>query len=172
MHRLDFARNAGLSSIDSETLRSALRQFASGVTIVTASFDGTMAGITVSAFSSISLEPPIVMVSINNESSLLANLVQAEHFGVNVLHETQEPLARRFAESIPPAEKFLDVPLAIGRSGAPRIIGAIAWLDCVLDQTLRVATHTLMFGRVVEAHAPDLPGDPLVYYCAEYRRLA
>lgn len=112
------------------------------------------------------------MVSINSESSLVENLLQAEHFGVNVLHASQEELARRFAESIPPNEKFDGVQLEFGRSGAPRIVGAVAWLDCVLDQSLRVATHTLMFGRVVETVTLDHPDDPLLYYFKHYRRLA
>jgi len=172
MHRADFSLYSSAPSSDAETLRGALRHFASGVTVVTALYDDEPYGITVSAFSSISLEPPIVMVSISNDSPIAARIISAERFGVNILSAAQSGTARRFAESIPGREKFAGVEAMMIENGSPRLVGTLAWLDCVLCETLEVGTHTIMLGRVLEAIAPPEPDDPLLYYHRDYRTLA
>ncbi|MEO5931505.1 MAG: flavin reductase family protein [Candidatus Kapaibacterium sp.] len=172
MHRLDFNRRRDTPSASGDDLKQALRQFASGVTIVTAEHDGELFGITVSAFTSISLDPPIIMVSINTASAIAASITEAEHFGVHILAEDQDGLSARFAESLPGEEKYRDLTMEPGPSGAPAITGVLAALDCVLDQTLLVGTHMLMFGRVVRAVSRPEPGSPLLYYHRSYRKLA
>lgn len=171
MHRIDFKGRPGLASVDADSLKGALRQFASGVTIVTAGEGDAMYGITVSAFTSISVEPPIVMVAIGHSSPLVERILTAEHYAVNILSADQEQLSARFAASLEGAEKYRDIKIAVGSSGAPGIPGALAVLDCVLDQTLQVATHILMFGRVVEVILSSDSHDPLLYYNRGYHRL-
>jgi flavin reductase (DIM6/NTAB) family NADH-FMN oxidoreductase RutF len=172
MHRLDFQKRRDLPSAPPDDLRQALRQFASGVTVVTAEHDGERYGITVSAFTSISLDPPVIMVSINTSSRLAPLIVDAEHFAVNILGAEQEDLSSRFASAITGPEKYDGIESAARLSGAPIILGALAVFDCVLDQTLLVGTHMLMFGRVVHAESAADSGDPLIYYHRSYRRLA
>ncbi len=172
MHRIDFNGRTELSSVDPDSFKGALRHFASGVTIVTAGVGAAMYGITVSAFSSISMEPPIVMVSIGHTSPLVETILSAEHYAVNILSGDQTDLSARFAESIEGVEKYRDIAVSVGSSGAPGIPGALAVLDCVLDQTLQVATHILMFGRVVQVILAADSEDPLLYYNRGYHRLA
>lgn len=171
MHRLDFNKRRDLPSASSEELRGALRQFASGVTVVTAEHDGELHGITVSAFSSISLDPPIIMVAINTASSFTQYIVEAEHFAVHILSADQQELSTRFAASLPWREKYRELRVEAGPTGAPTIDGVLAVIECTLDQTLMVGTHMLMFGRVIRATAHPEPGSPLIYYHREYRKL-
>jgi flavin reductase (DIM6/NTAB) family NADH-FMN oxidoreductase RutF len=172
MHRIGFQKRRDLPSVGSEEFKQALRQFASGVTIVTAEHDGERYGITVSAFASISLEPPIVMVSINNSSPLSQMIVESEHFAVHILSSDQESMSTLFAASVPGQEKYGELSVELGPSGAPLFDGALALLDCVLDQTLEVGTHTLMFGRVVHADSEVEASSPLLYYHRRYWTLA
>lgn len=168
MHRLDFNKRRELPAVTPDELRQALRQFASGVTIVTAEHDDQLYGITVTAFSSISIDPPVIMVSINNSSPLAGIIIDAEHFAVHILTEAQQELSARFAVSLPGEEKYRNLQIERGASGAPRLAGALAVLECTLDQTLEVGTHTLMFGRVVHANSNPDPDSPLIYYHRSY----
>jgi flavin reductase len=172
MHRLDFHKRRDLPSASTDEFKEAMRQFASGVTIVTAEHAEELYGITVSAFSSISLDPPIVMVAINNASPLAEMILEAEHYAVHVLSADQQELSSIFAASIPGTEKYGKITVERGVSGAPTFSGTLAMLECVLDQTLEVGTHTLMFGRVVRSTAQPEPGNPLIYYHRSYRTLA
>ncbi len=172
MHRVDFSKGSDLPSVDPEDFRSALRQFASGVTVVTAQHEGEMYGITVSAFSSISLDPPIVMVSINNTSSISSSILSAEHYAVHILSAEQQPVSEAFSSSVPGDEKYDGLKIRRGATGAPIFPGALAVLECALYQTLSLGTHTLMFGRVVQVEAVPTAADPLLYYHQAYRRLA
>ena len=173
MHRIDFQKRRDLPSASPDELRQALRQFASGVTVVTAEDDGELYGITVSAFASISLDPPIIMVSINTGSTMAATIAKSEHFAAHILSADQEELSSRFADSLPGSDKYRELNVIRGPSGAPVLDGVrvLAVLDCVLDQTLLVGTHMLMFGRVVHASSLPAPDNPLVYYHRAYRKL-
>jgi flavin reductase len=161
-----------LSSADAELLRLAMRRFASGVTVVTAQIKERQAGITVSAFTSISLDPPVVMVAINTASSAAAVILQAEHFAVHILSREQEHLSEQFSQSSSWEEKIRGAKWQAGRSGAPVIAGATTVIDCVLLSSLTIGTHTVMFGRVVDINMhPDVPHTPLLYYDRNYRTL-
>ena len=98
-------------------------------------------------------------------------IVYAEHFAVNILSAEQEEISTRFASSLTGIEKYDGVEVTPRLSGAPVLPGALAIFDCVLDQTLLVGTHMLMFGRVVHAESASEPGEPLIYYHRSYRRL-
>ncbi|HVZ41035.1 MAG TPA: flavin reductase family protein [Candidatus Kapabacteria bacterium] len=172
MHRIDFKKHSSLNSASPESLRDALRQFASGVTIVTAEHDGERYGITVSAFTAVSLEPPVIMVAINTASALADLILNAEHFAVHILSADQLELSTRFADTISGPEKYAGLAVKAGESGAPVVPGSLAILDCALDQTLLVGTHMLMFGRVVLVDAVEEQGNPLIYYHRHYRGLA
>lgn len=171
MYRSDYQKRRDLPTVEADKLRQALRHFASGVTIVTAEHDGVRYGITVSAFASVSLQPPIVMVSLGNNSSLVEMVLESEHFAVHILSADQQDLSHRFATASTAEEKFDGLEYEKGPSGAPTLRSSLAVIDCVLDQSLIVGTHTVMFGRVVHASSSEAPGSPLIYYHREYRTL-
>ena len=159
-------------SANPDRLRLAMRRFASGVTIVTAGTGDQRAGITVSSFTSISLDPPVVMVAINTESSAASVILQSEHFAVHILSHEQEILSERFAQRIPWEEKIRGTVWRTGRSGAPILEGPATVVDAVLIRSLVVGTHTVMFGRVLDiAMPPETPRTPLLYYDQNYRTL-
>ena len=148
-----------------------MRQFASGVTIVTTQHDGIRYGITVSAFASVTLEPPTVMVSINSASQLADMIKEAQTFAVHILAEDQEELSQRFSAPIDGDEKFGNLPVAEGVNGIPILNRMLAQFECVLDRTIQVGTHVVMFGKVVGTESHPDPAWPLLYYHREYHRL-
>jgi flavin reductase (DIM6/NTAB) family NADH-FMN oxidoreductase RutF len=148
--------------------RRALAQFASGVTVVTTREPGGRPlGLTVSAFCSVSLEPPLVLVCVDNRSDANAGITGSRIFNVSVLGEGQEEVSRRFAQRGP--GKFDGVLLAAGENGAPTVPGAIATIECRLETSHEAGDHQIHIGEVTRI-AVEV-GRPLVYYCGGYRRL-
>lgn len=152
-------------------MRRAFRQLASGVAVVTTSYDGQLYGITVTSLTSISLEPPILMIAINNESPTIAAIAASERFAVHLLAAEQEELSVQFAASVDSAEKFRGVRIDPGPNDSHRLAGALASLDCRVERTVPVGTHSVLFGRVHDAVSARAPGDPLVYFHRRYWRL-
>lgn len=154
--------------VDADHFRALLSRFASGVTVVTArEADGTALGMTVSAFSSLSLEPPLILVCIERAATLHGVLVNGTSFVVNILAHDQEWVSRRFADiGIP--DRFEGIAVVEGVPGPPRLRDAIARLQCVVTATYDGGDHTIVVGQVVDG---DTSGDrPLVYFGGDYRR--
>jgi flavin reductase ActVB len=153
---------------DPLAFRQALSQFAAGVTVVTTrSGDGTPRGLTVTAFCSVSLDPPLVLVSVDNRSDAHAGFA-AGAFAVSVLAEEQEDVSRRFAQSGP--EKFAFGECVAGASGLLLVRDALAHLECRVVSTVPGGDHTIYVGLVEDARVGE--GRPLVYHGRGYRRLA
>lgn len=136
----------------------ALAWVCTPVSVVTSHHEGRPHGTTVSAFCSLSLDPPMVLVSLDQESDLLAMVSDSGRFGVNVLGHDQGELARRFARK--GADKFDGVEWDLHR-GVPRLAGAATWLACELERLLEGGDHLVAYGLV--EHAESTPGDPLLY---------
>jgi 3-hydroxy-9,10-secoandrosta-1,3,5(10)-triene-9,17-dione monooxygenase reductase component len=154
--------------IDPSTFRHALSRFPSGVTVVTVrGGDGRDYGMTVSAFSSLSLRPPLVLVCIGDDATIAGAVDAAGHFAVNVLAATQEPLARRFADT--DADRFEGVAVTRGEAGIALLDGAVAQLQCAIVARHRGGDHTIVVGEVLAAAAAD-GGHALVYERGDYRR--
>ena len=160
-----------LSTIDPATFRSVLGRFASGVTIVTVCdnqhYDH---GMTVSAFCSLSLEPPLVLVCIEKSASLHAVIVDGEtasQFAVNILESNQEELARRFAEDHP--NRFDGVGFTRGTTGAPIIDNCLAVIECEVQSRHPAGDHTIVIGAVIGSATSE--GSPLLYYRGGYATL-
>lgn len=154
-------------SLDQDAFRAVLGRFASGVTIVTVlGANGRDYGMTVSAFSSVSLEPPLVMVCIGEEASLEPMIAEATHFGVSILASDQEPLSRRFAAH---GERFDGVGFTRGDSGMALIDGALAFMECRIVARHRAGDHTVVIGEVEAASVADQR--PLLYYRGGYAQL-
>ena len=154
--------------VDATRFRQALGQFATGVTVVTTiDADGRPLGLTVNAFCSVSLDPPLVLVCIDNRSESHAGFEASKRFGVSVLAEDQEAWSHRFAFGGP--EKFTAEPLLVGASGVALIPGALAHLECQVVSALPGGDHTIYVGQVTELAIT--PGRPVLYHGSGYRRL-
>jgi flavin reductase (DIM6/NTAB) family NADH-FMN oxidoreductase RutF len=161
------------SGVSSDALWSALRRFPAGVTVVTATSDEGYQGITVSAFSLVSLTPPLVLVCINEFSQLLDAIQASGAFAATILSGRQELLAERFAGRAPrPDSSFSDIAHRTLLTGAPVFEGGLAWLDCRLQQVIPAGDHTIFLGTVVVAGVAEGQDDPLIYFGSQYRRLA
>ena len=156
-------------SIDPETFRSVLGRFASGITVVTTvDAEGRDMGMTVSAFSSVSLHPPLVQVCIDRAASMYEVLMQADRFGVNILGAEQEAVSRRFA-AVDSTHRFDGVGYERGESGVVLLDDALGHLECVIRARHEAGDHTLFIGEVERAWAGD--GRPMLYYRGGYAQL-
>jgi flavin reductase (DIM6/NTAB) family NADH-FMN oxidoreductase RutF len=156
-------------SLDQDEFRSVLGRFATGVTVVTvADKQGRDYGMTVTAFSSLSLEPPLVLVCIDHDASILPAFASASHFVVNVLAAHQEAIARRF--SVPDAEqRFEGLGFTRGQTGPAVLEDVLASIECRVVQSVVSGDHTIFMG---EAEAANVRQDtPLLYYRGGYSQL-
>jgi flavin reductase (DIM6/NTAB) family NADH-FMN oxidoreductase RutF len=147
------------STVDIELLKGVHRRFVTGVTVVTTAGDGTPRGLAVNAFSSISLEPPLIMVCVQKTSSTYEPLFGSEYFAVNLLAADQMPVVKVFASKR--EDKFSDVAWRPGPNGAPIIEGTCAHMEVQMQERLQASTHTVFLGKVVDAQFSDHP--PLLY---------
>jgi len=153
---------------DKRALRSALGAFATGVTIVTArAGDGTPVGFTANSFTSVSLDPPLLLVCLAHTSRGYAVFREAEGFAVNVLAAEQETIARLFAT--PGADKFTRTAWRPGRSGAPILEGCLATFDCAMHQRLTAGDHDILMGRVLGFTRRE--GEALLFHGGAFQRL-
>ena len=158
-------------TLNAEELRTAMRAWTSGVAIVTATSDGEVHGMTVSSFTSISLDPPLIMISLQASSRTHAMVSKAGAFGVTILAADQQDLSERFADRPPGTDHRLDgLATETLLTGAPFIQGGLAWLDCRVFKTIPVGMNTLFVGEVVAVGGKD-DSAPLVYHDRGYRRL-
>ena len=158
-----------MTPIDAPTFRHVLGRFPSGVTVVTVrGADGRDYGMTVSAFASLSLEPPLVLVCVGDDATIAGAVAEAGQFAVNVLSENQEALARQFAEQ--DTDRFAGARISRGATGLALLDGAAARLECAIVARHRGGDHTIVVGEVLAATALE-DGRPLVYQRGEYRRL-
>lgn len=135
-------------SAEDASLREVMRSYPTGVTIVAAcDAEGVPFGLTVNSFSSVSLDPPLVLVCIGRASSCHDRLVSAPHFAVNILSSQQESLASRFAGD-PSDERFDGVKWSLSAAGVPIIDGAVARLECSHHEVLVAGDHSIVLGRV------------------------
>ena len=158
-------------TITSENLRKAMRNWATGITIVTVEHEGVQHGMTVSSFTSISLEPPLISVSLYNSSRTYKLVNAAGHFGVTILAADQEEISNRFAGRVPDTEnrlEGLDVETLV--SGAPFITGGLSFFDCRVTQSISLGTNTLFIAEILDLRSLD-DGNPLLYFDQKYQKL-
>ncbi len=154
-----------------EELRLVMRQWTTGVTVVTARSAGEQHGMTVSSFTSISLDPPLVSISLAHNARAHRLVVSTGRFAVTILSAEQQDLSERFAGRIPDAEdRFEGLNCFELVSGAPLIPGGLAWLDCRVAAQLEAGNNTVFLGEVLAVkNGPG--GSPLLYYDRDYQQL-
>jgi flavin reductase (DIM6/NTAB) family NADH-FMN oxidoreductase RutF len=162
-------------SVDPDSLRSALRRWATGVTVVTSEYNGLRHGMTVNSFTSLSLSPPLVMVSLEQKTRTHNLVRQSSSFGVTILSEEQQQIADRFAgrdtENI---DRFKGLEIIKLVSGAPFLAGGLSFLDCRVVSIQGVGTHSIFIGEVIavlKEPATGGAGLPVIYYKRAYRKL-
>lgn len=154
------------TGIDPRQFRNALGRFASGVTVVTTVHEDTVYGMTANAFVSVSLDPPLVLVSADNRSTWHEKVSQSRRYGVSVLSEEQDGLSNRFAGR--PGEHASEVPFA-WKDGLPLLRGAVAHFVCRVVDAHPAGDHTLHVGHVEHLGYED--GKPLLFYAGKYGAL-
>ncbi|GAA3050455.1 flavin reductase family protein [Streptomyces olivoverticillatus] len=165
--------------VTADEFRAALARLAAGVVLVTAHDPedgprGEDVGMTATAFLSVSLDPPLVMVSVRNGSRMDDLLEHQPLWAASLLTDSQRHVAGRFAMKGRISDRLLFEDLAHERgeaSGAPLIRGALATLECRTEQRVQAGDHTLVIARVLRAHTPTAEGGPLLYFRGRYRQL-
>jgi flavin reductase (DIM6/NTAB) family NADH-FMN oxidoreductase RutF len=151
---------------DRRDYRRALGQFATGVTVVTTrASDGRRIGVTVNSFSSVSLNPPLILWSLARQAASFADFTNCTHFAVNVLEAKQHHLSRQFSTPLP--DKFAGVDFTEGKAGVPIVSGAIAHFVCRKVKQYDGGDHVILVGEVEEYKYSD--GEPLVFHSGRYR---
>ncbi|MGW3119577.1 flavin reductase family protein [Streptomyces sp. NPDC001107] len=171
--------------VSNDEFRAAMSRLAAGVVLVTAQEPpldpddpsapgGEDVGMTATAFMSVSLDPPLVLVSLRDGSRMDDLLDEQPLWAVSVLSESQRHIAGRFAMKGRISDRLLfeDIPYVRGKAtGAPLVGGALATLECRTEQRVRAGDHTLVIGRVLTAEVPSADGGPLAYFRGRYRQL-
>ena len=171
--------------VSNDEFRAAMSRLAAGVVLVTAQEPpldpddptapgGEDVGMTATAFLSVSLDPPLVLVSLREGSRMDDLLDEQPLWSVSVLSENQRHIAGRFAMKGRISDRllFADIPYIRGEhSGAPLVDGALATLECRTEQRVTAGDHVLVIGRVLTARVPSEDGGPLTYFKGRYRHL-
>ena len=154
--------------VEPDLFRSVLGRFASSVTVLSArDAAGNDHGMTVSAFSSVSLNPPLILACVEKTASIYPTLAITDYIGLSILSEEQEPYSRRFAEK--DTDRFDDLEIQRGEHGVALLIGALAHLECRIVARHDGGDHTIFVAGVEKAAA--LSGRPLLYYRGGYAQL-
>ena len=148
-------------TLDPAAFKDAMRRFATGVTVVTSLKDGEPRGVTVSAFASVSLEPPSVLICINREARSYLFISTSKIFCVNILSAQQEQLARRFSGKLR-ENQFEGVDYFVDQTGAAVLRGSLAHLDCEVTGEHHEGSHSIFIGKVLSVATAT--GSPLGYF--------
>jgi flavin reductase (DIM6/NTAB) family NADH-FMN oxidoreductase RutF len=161
---------APAAGVDSDRLRLAMGQFATGVTVITTrDSSGRPFGSTANAVTSVSLRPPLVLACLRQESETLAALFERRRFAINVLHSSQTELSDRFAR--PASPEMWETVAHRSADGIPLLDGAIATLECELHDVADGGDHAVVVGQVTALEHAEPDADPLLFYAGAYRRI-
>lgn len=165
-------RTVGIASgldgmVDQNRFRDVMSRLVTGVVVVASRLDGSVHGLTVNAVSSVSLDPPLVLVCLDRGGNSHDPIIASGAFAVSVLASDQEKLAHRFARGTH-RERFAGVEFRDGASGSPVLPDALAWLDCAIRAVHPAGDHSIVVGEVLGCGAGE--GDPLVFFRSEYGR--
>lgn len=147
-------------------------QFATGITIVTTDYQGKKYGFTANSFTSVSLDPPLVLFCLNKDSEGCEEFKASECFAINMLSSEQAELSNRFANSkLKPNERFEGLNTSTAQTGAPLLENTLGWFDCKLFQHYEAGDHIIFIGEVVDMHRSESE-EPILYFAGKYRFLA
>jgi flavin reductase (DIM6/NTAB) family NADH-FMN oxidoreductase RutF len=147
--------------------RQIMGRFATGVTVVTTRYGERISGMTANAVMSLSLDPPLIVVSVDRQSNMHGHMTQGQCYAINVLKHNQEDLSRRFAK--PGPKDFSDLKLTVAETGAPIFADALAYVDCQVVEVAPAGDHDMFIGEPVAGKTHD--GQPLIFYSGQYAQL-
>src|SRR5262245_45792681 len=157
-------------SIDARAFRQTVGQFVTGVTVIATEVDGTVRAMTANSFTSLSLDPPLVLFCVGRETRMGQLIESASGFSVNILHQDQQHLSTYFAgkwkEDEPPPFTFETW------DGGPRLAGSVAALGCAIETIYEGGDHWIVIGRVLALHRDEHNSTPLVFCGGRYTALA
>ena len=157
--------------VDPALLRAAMRQWVTGVTIVSSCWRAEQHGMTVSSFTSISLDPPLVCISLAGETRTYRLLEASGIFGVTILNENQQEISDRFAGRVADTQdRFAGLDTFTLNTGAPFLAGGLVWFDCEVLDKLKAGNNTVIIGKVI-AVKQGSNGQPLLYYDRDYHNI-
>lgn len=152
--------------IDGRRFRDVLGNWATGVSVITAVHDGEPVGLAANSFTSVSLDPPLVLFCAGKESTTWPRIQAAGAYAVNVLAADQAELSKVFAQK--GADRFVGVDYHSGATGSPILDGVLAYLDCEIEAEHDAGDHVLVVGRVVDLDIPRADAEPLLFFRGGY----
>lgn len=159
----------GLQSVAAEEFRRACGRFASGVTVASITDEqGAAHGLTVSSFTSVSLEPPLILICLAHSVTEIEAFRRARHFGISILREQDREVSTGFASK--GHGRFNSIAWRRGHSGVPLIDCSLATLECETHHRMAAGDHDILIGRVIHTQVED--GAPLLHYASRYHGLA
>jgi flavin reductase (DIM6/NTAB) family NADH-FMN oxidoreductase RutF len=160
--------NQTVMTLDPENLRAAMRAWSAGVTVVTAVHEGVRHGMTVNSFTSISLDPALVTISLQQSARTHEFVTKSRAFGLTILSTEQAKISDLFAGRMPETEdRFADLQTETLVTGSPLIVGGLAWLDCRVVESFDAGMNTLFIAEVLAARGSG-DGLPLMYHNRKY----
>jgi flavin reductase (DIM6/NTAB) family NADH-FMN oxidoreductase RutF len=163
--------STGPTTVSQADFRRALGAFATGVTVITVDEDGEVHGMTANAFTSVSLEPLLVLVCVDHRARTHAHLHAKKRFGINVLAENQRAISEYYARSTETHQHAEEAGAHFERTqhGTPVLQGALAYLECRLHSAQAAGDHTIFIGEVEDVVVRD--GEPLLFFRGNYRKI-
>jgi flavin reductase (DIM6/NTAB) family NADH-FMN oxidoreductase RutF len=156
-------------AVSSEVFRRACGRFATGVAVAGANdANGVPHGLTVNSFTSVSLDPPLILICLGHAVAAIDVFRRSRHFGLSILRENQRELSERFAQRLD--DRFESLAWHLGETGVPLLDSVLATIECETRRVVAAGDHDIFIGEMVRATAHD--GEPLLYFASEYGRLA
>ncbi len=157
-------------AVTPEEFKQALQHWASGVAVVTSKSEQFgVRGMTVTAFSSVSVEPPQILVCLNQSADTGENIDQNQRFAVNILHAAQQDESNNFSGGRSQEDRFANTQWSAGRTGVPILDNSILSLECKVIEKVRAGTHWVIIGEIEATTCRS--GEPLLYFRGNYRQL-
>ena len=154
--------------VSSQEFRRACSLFATGITIASVlDPDGAPHGLTVNSFTSVSLDPPLILICLGHAVTTIAAFRASRHFGINILRADQQEISDRFARK--GSDRFDGIAWYRGESGVPLLPDVLAALECRVHQRFTSGDHDIFVGEMIRANLAE--GEPLLYYASRYRAL-
>lgn len=157
-------------TVEADEFKKGLQLWASGVTVVTTNTGSNgPQGMTATSFTSVSLEPPQVLVCINEKADTGEGIQECLHFAINILSADQESVSNEFAGGASQEERFANVSWTLGKFGMPVFNDSLASFECKVLQQIKAGSHWILVGEVLDIECQT--GDPLLYFRSGYRSI-
>ncbi|HEY7197166.1 MAG TPA: flavin reductase family protein [Gaiellaceae bacterium] len=156
-------------NVDPLEFRRVMGHFPTGVSVITTAHEGELHGMTANSFTSVSLDPMLVLACLSCGARTALAIQSAGHFAVNILEEGQAELSQRFAK--PGQDHFEGLDVIQGHRGLPLLPGALAYLVCSVEEIVQAGDHDIVLGRVEDCAASSNGGGPLVFFQGTYSSL-